>query len=270
MIAAFRGKVVTKKIRSPRRPKVPRNTHKWEERRMWRTMFEDHRKSTVAKLLNNEAPTNITEIPPGSKCFWENIFSDKKCFLVKLAVEIDGRPVTTSNLWTSYRVRSNRPMEKDSQAVSRGTRRHDEGNDKEKDIKELTEIMKSIFEDSIMPSTLKRFKMHFLQKVPGSMNPKDYRPLNIGNVTKRIASGILVARAKDILEPKTRQRGFQMGMEGCVENTLIIQMYQTENQREERHLICLYWPEEGFWFCQAPQINGNTRQERDTTKGMWL
>ena len=68
------------------------------------------------------------------------------------------------------------------------------------------------------------------------MNPKDYRPLKIGNVIKRMASGILVARSKDILEPKTGQRGFQRGMEGCYMNTLILSKCIKQKIRERKDL----------------------------------
>ena len=38
---------------------------------------------------------------------------------------------------------------------------------KKKHIKQLTEIMKLIFEESVMPKILKKFKMQLLQKLSG-------------------------------------------------------------------------------------------------------
>ena len=90
MIKEFRKATVSKEKKRivTMRPKVRGKMKDWEIRRLWRKMFEEHRKTIVKKLLNGEEPTNNSQIPPNSKCFWENIFKDRKSNLIKLATNI--------------------------------------------------------------------------------------------------------------------------------------------------------------------------------------
>ena len=68
-------------------------------------------------------------------------------------------------------------------------------------------------DEGIMPKQLKRFKMVLIPKHEKAEHPKDFRPLSIGSMVRRVFSGILNRKISQI-KTDSPQRGFKAGIEG--------------------------------------------------------
>ena len=68
---------------------------------------------------------------------------------------------------------------------------------------------------------LKRFKMVLIPKHEKAEHPKDFRPLSIGSMVRRVFSGILNRKISQI-KTDSPQRGFKAGIEGCNINLRIL------------------------------------------------
>ena len=75
---------------------------------------------------------------------------------------------------------------------------------------------------------------HLIPKFDGAELPKDFRPIAVGSLIRRVFSGILNWRVAQV-ETADSQRGFKAGIEGCTINCRILSDAIKQTTREKCH-----------------------------------
>ena len=145
-------------------------------RKAWRTAFEKNRKTTVERIFAGKEPQGTSEVPDGSREFWENIFTDQTINLLQHAQRIKYAEDATLNKLTAKVERHE--VEQALKKIKRTSAGGPDGITKDKiseaHIQDLTDLLNEIVSSSRVPKDFKKFKLHLIAKVENSKNPKDY------------------------------------------------------------------------------------------------
>ena len=203
---------------------LSKNQKETSLKKIWRKAFEKNRKRTVERILAGQDPHGETTVPEGSKEFWSELFNDGATNIRNIAERIkykeDPRMASLSAETNIHEVRD--ILQKIKLKSAAGPDDITRGDIKEEHREKLTKLLNKIINNSYAPCSFKQCKMHLIPKKLRSQDPKDYRPLNVANMFRRVLSGILNLKTADILEPMLGQRGFRRGNEGCYINTQIL------------------------------------------------
>ena len=82
------------------------------------------------------------------------------------------------------------------------------------------------------PKALKRYRMILIHKFEGAAHPKDFRPISMGSIIRRLLTGILNRRIARVVTDE----GFKAGIEGCGVNIRILSDALKRTARSERDL----------------------------------
>lgn len=195
-------------------------------RSKWQAMYQKKRRNTVAKLLAGKSLFDETSLPKDSAEFWRNIYKEPK------GTEIDPSEHLASLEFIPKEEYEwmNKPIDKidvkeQIKATANGTTPGIDGLNKEgidnMEVKTLVQWYNRFLNEGIMPKPLKRFNMVLIPKKEKAIHPKDFRPLSISSIIRRVFSGILNGRIAEI-KTDDAQRGFKPGIEGCVINLRIL------------------------------------------------
>ena len=92
-----------------------------------------------------------------------------------------------------------------------------------------------------IPTSMKSFKMHLLPKKDGAKDPSHFRPLNVGNLLRRMFSSIITDRMSVHLRQNVGQMGFQRGNEGVFLNVELLRHCLRQNVKKDKEYLMLIW-----------------------------
>ena len=203
-------------------------------RKLWRTSFENHRRRTVDRIFLGQDLRGIRALPEGSRDFWQGVFEEpNKPNLVELvgSMEYETNPLFLSMCEPVTHYEVSDALADVSRSAAAGPDGVTKKTFRQSDHPILADLFSRFLEMRMVPRSLKRFTMHLLPKREGATEPSDHRPLNIGNLLRRLFSSILVGRMSHLLKQGVGQRGFQRGNEGVHLNVGLLSMCIKENIR---------------------------------------
>ena len=213
------------------------------KRSAWCKAFEKDRRRTVDRIFQGQSLRGSRRLPDGSREFWQGIFSDSsKPGLLGL---VDRMRYEKERLYLcmSTPVTNHEVVDVLSE-VSGSSAAGPDGIKKGALMKVDTDVIVDIFNKFLdlgkVPSSLKQFKMHLLPKKEGATEPSDHRPLNVGNLMRRLFSSVLVGRMSVCLKQGMGQRGFQRGVEGVYLNVGMLSLCIKENVKRRRSVSYAY------------------------------